>query len=196
MSKSLSGYRAQAAQLAAQYDKIPVATLYQGFGPFCPKAGETVLDIGAGTCRDAAHWQSLGAKVVAVEPVRELWQHDVDEQLLDHLPNLPATRTLNQQFDVIIINAVWHHLPLDDRQTAASQVATLLAPQGRLLLALRHGPTPIDRPGYPVTADIESARFAGLGLTAIHQDHAGSIQPNNQSLGVTWTRLVLQHSTI
>ncbi|MEV6117768.1 hypothetical protein AB0L59_36205 [Streptomyces sp. NPDC052109] len=81
---------------------------------------------------------------------------------------------------------------LDEEQRASAMVCLtgLLGTGGRIILSLRHGPVPVGRRMFPVTAQetIGLARRHGLGV--LH--HAQREDPHGRP-GVSWTCLGLQH---
>ncbi|MEP4196166.1 MAG: class I SAM-dependent methyltransferase [Aliishimia sp.] len=191
MSLSIAGYTADAASLMSEYDRIDPAVLYQHVAEFMPKAGERVLDVGAGTGRDAAFWGAMGCDVTAVEPVAALWTHPELPFIEDKLPHLDKIQALQSSFDVIILTGVFHHLPPDARETAIPVLASLLKPAGRLVMSLRHGPSPRGRPAFPFDQKSEEKITANHGLKKNFQKSTPSIGPANIAAGVTWTWLVL-----
>ena len=92
MSASLPGYAQAADRLAAAYEQIDPSDLYWHVAEIAPRPGETVIDVGAGTGRDAAYWSGMGCHVVAVEPVAELWRHPEVPRFCDRLPHLHNLR--------------------------------------------------------------------------------------------------------
>ena len=64
----LDYYDSNAPHLAATYESLEAARLNAWFQDVLPVAPACVLDIGAGSGRDAAWLASLGYEVVAVEP--------------------------------------------------------------------------------------------------------------------------------
>src|SRR3546814_13933414 len=60
--------------------------------------------------------------------------------------------------------AVWQHLTDEDRTIAMSRLATLIAPEGILIVSLRHGPGAIERRVFPVSPDmtVEVAKACDL----------------------------------
>jgi len=141
---------------------------YEAFGfddihrdalPFIPKAPGLILDIGAGSGRDAAWFAAAGWEVVAVEPAGALRGHAAKLHLSpqirwvdDRLPGLVSVHRLGIGYDLIWLSGVWQHVPPEDRGRAMRKMATLLKPGGRIVLTLRHGPAPEDRPMWPVDA--------------------------------------------
>lgn len=61
-------YDRAAETRAAEYDRLDPAAMYKPLLPFLPATGSDVLDIGAGSGRDAQWLAAQGYRVVAVEP--------------------------------------------------------------------------------------------------------------------------------
>ena len=80
--------------------------------------------------------------------------------LSDRLPGLEAVHRLGLMFDLVWLSAVWMHVVPAERQRAFRKLVTLLKPGGRLVMTLRHGPAPADRPMHEATA----AEIERLGL--------------------------------
>ncbi|MFD5919177.1 class I SAM-dependent methyltransferase [Kitasatospora sp. NPDC058201] len=170
---STAGYGEAADQLALQYEAVTFTEVHREVLHLLPASPGTVLDVGAGTGRDAAALAALGHRVVAAEPTTELRRigrrlhagsgvHWVD----DALPGLPRLGAGEDRFDAVLLTAVWMHLSAEERPPAMEALAGLLAPAGRLFLTLRHGPVPPGRRMFDVSADetVELARTRGLDL--------------------------------
>jgi 2-polyprenyl-3-methyl-5-hydroxy-6-metoxy-1,4-benzoquinol methylase len=159
-----------------------------------PTVPGRVLDIGAGTGRDAAALAAMGHRVVAVEPTAELRLSAAAlhpsrqiEWLDDSLPDLQRLAERGASFDVVMLSAVWMHLDQEQRRQAMPRVARLLLSGGVMLLSLRHGPVPPGRRMFEVSAaeTIRLAETAGLRMV---------LQLDNQDSrfgrsDVSWTRL-------
>ena len=65
-------YAEEAPELLERYESISFADAHRLVMHLLPTAPSRVLDIGAGTGRDAAGFAALGHSVVAVEPTGEL----------------------------------------------------------------------------------------------------------------------------
>src|SRR6516225_45349 len=65
-------YAEEAPELLKRYESISFADAHRLVVQLIPTAPSRVLDIGAGTGRDAAGFAALGHSVVAVEPTEEL----------------------------------------------------------------------------------------------------------------------------
>ena len=89
----LDGYARAEPDIISRFESISSEELYRPVESIMPTNPKSVLDIGAGTGRDAAWFADRGAKVLAVEPVARLREagmslHNFDniEWLDDVLP--------------------------------------------------------------------------------------------------------------
>jgi SAM-dependent methyltransferase len=164
-------------------------------------APSDVLDIGAGTGRDASALAEMGHRVVAVEPTAEFRARAARlhpfariDWVDDHLPHLPHLSRRGDRFDVIMVTAVWIHLDPEQRRAAMPKVATLLRPGGLLALNLRHGPTPPGRRRlFETSAEETSDLAASHGLRMIVRvDREPDFYGRPE---VTWTSLAFRNET-
>lgn len=198
-ARVVAGYERAAATLIPRYEAFSTPGLLEPVLHLLPPAPRSVLDVGAGTGRDAAWFARHGARVLAVEPVgpfrragRSMHPSDRIIWVDDTLPSLDRVPAGASGFDVILLNGVWHHLAPSARGAAIVSLRERLALSGLLVVSLRHGPAPSQRPGFDVSADHTAAAFDQLGLSLAHREARGSIQAANQALGVTWTWLALR----
>jgi SAM-dependent methyltransferase len=196
MTSGTQGYREEAAELITRYESIPFAEKHQAVLHLIPSAPCHVLDIGAGTGADAAYLAALGHRVVAVEPTDELRLPGMAlhpsariDWVNDSLPDLAVTRKSGQQFDVIMLTAVWMHLDARERQHAMPQVASLLRSGGLLIMSLRHGPLPPRRRMFAVSAAETIELALAHGLRSVLNVRTASAQPVNRQASVTWSHL-------
>ncbi|WP_370173040.1 MULTISPECIES: class I SAM-dependent methyltransferase [Hyphomonas] len=199
---STAGYAEEAPDLFVRYEARDAAAVHAPWAEFLPKPPARVLDIGAGTGRDAAWFARTGHFVLAVEPVdalrtgaAELHPEPSIIWLDDALPDLTATRARGESFDMILMHAVWMHLTEEERVTGMANVASLLKPGGHLFLSQRHGPIPEGRRMFDISGDETIALAAPHGLTNLYCNRAGSIQAENMALGIEWTKLVFEKSS-
>jgi SAM-dependent methyltransferase len=194
------GYDRDVEAFFERADAIPLADKYAAVLHLLPAAPSRILDIGAGSGKDAADFAALGHTVLAVEPTPVLLAgaiarhaHPSITWLNDGLPDLDAARARGETFDLILLSAVWMHLDEAQRRRAMPNVAALLAEGGVMILSLRHGPVPPGRRMFEVSADetIGLARTEGLSL--VLQEERGSIQAANRLAGVTWTILAFKN---
>lgn len=199
MSRVVSGtegYAAEAGALARQYESITFAEAHRPYLHLIPTTPSRVLDIGAGTGRDAAALAEIGHRVVAAEPTAEMRAHAMRlhpspaiEWLDDSLPDLAVLSARGEAFDLVMMTAVWMHLDADQRRRAMPKVAALVRPGGTLILSLRYGPVPAGRRMFAVTAEetIALAADADLAITLRLDDQPGGFGRTD----VSWTKLVL-----
>ncbi len=191
-----AGYEHATHRLIPAYDGLSPTEVLRPVLDHVPDTGASVLDVGAGTGTVARWLAKRGCDVTAIEPVDAFRNHAMrgdgaqSVRWLDAcLPRVSALRD-GVVFDSILVIGVLHHLPPRDQHMAISVLSERLRPQGRMILSLRHGPCPPDRPGYVISDDAIVDQAVGSGLQVHHRSRTDSIQPANQRAGVTWTWLV------
>jgi SAM-dependent methyltransferase len=195
----LQGYAADAAELIPRFEELRTLDVLAPVAALLPARPSRVLDVGAGTGRDAAWLADQGHHVVAVEPVDELREAGMalhrSERIAwvkDTLPALARLRSDPSGYDLVLVIAVWQHLPPDAHRQAIVALADKLAPRGRLILSLRHGPGSPARPCHPADEERIVAYGEDVGLELRLRRSAASVQQRNRDLGVTWTWLCLE----
>ena len=160
ISINISNYNQEADRLVHQYESISFEELNQQTISLLPSSPCQVLDVGAGSGRDAAWFADQGYQVTAVEPAVELLKRAkiIHPSLKiswyeDSLPQLLLVKTLSNSFDLIWLSAVWMHLPQSDRPAAFANLDALLNHAGRMMFTLRHGPAPQGREFHPVSVE-------------------------------------------
>ena len=193
------GYAEQAEELVVRYEGIDFAAKHGAVLPLLPAAPASAIDIGAGTGRDAAWLAERGYRVVAVEPTEAMRSRAIAlhptpaiEWIDDSLPALRVVMAQRRRFDLVMLTAVWMHLDAEERRIAMANVAALLAPFGLLVITLRHGPVPIGRVMFVVSAEETIALAAAHGLRLALDVHAESSQAANRDAGVSWTQLAFR----
>ncbi len=193
----IKGYSEAASDLLSHYEAISQDVLYAPVKHFLPKRPSDIIDIGAGTGRDAARFASQGHQVLAVEPAaglreagRKLHPSPRIEWLDCSLPSLSGVLKRDKIYDFIFLSAVWHHLDEEERSVAMPKLKTLLAPQGTMIISIRQGPGTPSRPVFQICPKETIQLAKNEGLRLIHYQTAHSIQPENQKAGVTWDWLV------
>ena len=195
-AKGTEGYGQEADNLARQYEEMTFADVHRDTLHLLPKPSALILDVGAGTGRDAAHLAHKGYRVVAVEPTPELRHHGMRlhadaaiEWIDDSLPALTALQKNQGRFDAILMTAVLMHLDEDERRTAMASIAPLLAKQAVLILSLRYGPVPSGRRMFavPPSEIVDLAKVQGL--TLIHQNDREDMKSRPD---VSWTYLAFR----
>ena len=190
------GYGETAAERARQYESVGFADVHADILHLFPTAPSQIIDIGAGTGRDAAAFTERGHSVTAVEPTAELRAEA--ERLHarwpitwidDSLPDLDRVHERGECYDVVMLTAVWMHLDAAQRERAMIRVAPLVRPGGLMALSLRHGPVPTGRRMFDVSAR-ETCELAGChGLATIHESKGPALLGGP---AVWWDRLAFR----
>jgi SAM-dependent methyltransferase len=190
------GYAEAANALVKQYEGLTFADVHRDTLHLIPKTPGRVLDIGAGTGRDAAALAALGHSVVAVEPTPELrahGQHLHREAAItwidDALPDLDKVQARGERYDLVLLTAVWMHLDAVQRERAMVSIASLLQPGALATLLLRHGPVPAGRRMFEVSAVETRALAAHHGLRTIHDSERPALLAGS---AVWWSVLALR----
>ncbi|MEV7503309.1 class I SAM-dependent methyltransferase [Streptomyces sp. NPDC093018] len=190
---SNAGYGEAAEALARQYESVSFAEVHREVLHLFPARPGSVLDVGAGSGRDAAALAARGHRVVAAEPTarlralgRRLHAEQEIEWIDDALPGLPRLTARAARFDLVLLTAVWMHLDEEQRAAGMATLAGLLGRGGRVVLSLRHGPVPAGRRMFPVSAEETVALARAHGLDVIHE--ARREDPHGRA-GVSWTYL-------
>lgn len=192
----VEAYDDEADALVERYERLTFESVHAGALDLIPDKPGLVFDIGAGTGRDAAWFASRGWDVVAVEPSFRLRLHgqrhhpaDTITWEDDRLPHLDRLTKRGVQADLVWLSAVFMHLAPDERRAAFRRLATLLKPSGRMMLTLRHGPSPsFGRTMYPVSAEEVERLALEHGLTVRKSAPSADVDGRE---GVSWTVLVL-----
>ncbi|MFE6054443.1 class I SAM-dependent methyltransferase [Kitasatospora sp. NPDC056446] len=192
--RSTAGYGEAAEQLAVQYESVSFADVHRELLHHYPAPPAAVLDIGAGTGRDAAALAALGHRVVAAEPTPEL--RAVGERLhagagirwvADELPGLPVLRAEGERYDLVLLTAVWMHLAPAECPPAMDALTALLGPGGRLALTVRHGPVPPGRRMFDLPPEFTIGLAEARGLRLLHRSARPDLHGRDD---VHWTDLL------
>jgi SAM-dependent methyltransferase len=163
MSDTTQWYDDHAREQSGLYEGVESERAHAWLVPTLPEAPALVLDIGCGSGRDAGWLASLGLEVVAVDPSQQmlaeaqrLHASPAIRWITDSLPSLDKVFRLGISFDLILLSAVWMHVPPTERARAFRKLVTLMKPGGCLGITLRHGPSEPGRAFHEVSlAEIE-----------------------------------------
>ena len=210
-------YNKNAAELAKQYLSTSFIQVHQSWHQLLPSILENpnarILDIGAGSGRDAKfiaqaavnkHGDKNAIQVIAVEPANLLAELGARQTvglnvkwLTDSLPALSLITKQEISFDLILLSAVWMHIPISERARSIRKLANLLKPGGKLVISLRHSASTDEaeqerkaRKMHTVCADELKQLATDVGLFTKLET-----QKEDDKLGrghVSWQTVVLQ----
>jgi len=195
---ALNTYETISDSWITRSEQIDIEGLYQPVRDLLPPPPASVLDIGAGTGRDAAWFAAKGHPVTAAEPAARL--RSAGEALHAgkaiewsdaQLPDLGALDAGNR-FDCQVMIGVWQHLPAPQRPPAMKRLYELASEKGRVVMSLRHGPGAPGRPVFPIDASATAELAKANGFSVLRSVLMPSMQEWNRKEGVEWTWLVLE----
>ena len=196
MSDAIRWYDANAEDVSRRYETVAAETVHAWLVDLLPSAPALVLDVGAGTGRDAAWLASRGLEVVAVEPsgrmlakAQRLHPSPSIRWISDSLPGLGKLFRLGLSFDLILLSAVWMHVPPAERARAFRKLVTLLKPGGCIAITLRHGPAEPER-GIHDVSKVEIEHLARAQGAFVERAADGKDELGRGA--VTWTQLVVR----
>jgi protein-L-isoaspartate O-methyltransferase len=179
--------------------------IHQGWfsflAPILSKKHARILDIGAGAGRDSGYLAQQGAQnniqVTAVEPAQALADigqtqtKDLNVKwITDSLPSLEAVTKQEISFDLILLSAVWMHIPTSARARSMRKLANLLKPGGKLVISLRHGKSNDARVMHDVCCDELTQLGKTVGLFPLHVSEIETDKLGRNH--VSWQTVVLQ----
>ena len=116
-SDAVCWYDQNISVVSPRYESVAAETVHRWLVDLLPNAPALVLDVGAGTGRDAAWLASRGLEVIAVEPsgamraeAQRLHPSQSIQWIADSLPSLNHVLRLGLSFDMILLSAVWMHV--------------------------------------------------------------------------------------
>ncbi|PAU39208.1 SAM-dependent methyltransferase [Vibrio coralliilyticus] len=198
MSSTASFYEKNAIKLAKQYDSLEFESVHKSWSAYWPNSGVKVLDVGAGSGRDARWFSERGCSVVAIEPsqyLREIGKQNCSDKvvwLADSLPSLEQAICLVEQYDVVLLSAVWMHLPVNQRDMAIRVLSNLLSDNGLLVITLRHGKFKDSRETFGVSVSELERLCRDVGLFVLYvTDDEDALQREE----VSWQTVVIKKSS-
>lgn len=164
-------YDNHAEALAKEYETLEARTVHPVlFAKIEDQTGLRILDVGAGSGRDATALAQAGHQVFAVdtsrgmiEIARRLHPNSGVEWRVDGLPALAET---SGRYDLILLCAVWMHVPPDDRASSFARLNALLDVNGSIYVTLRSGPDNLGRGMHEADPDelVHFAKSAGMSI--------------------------------
>ena len=179
MVDPIAWYDANAEAVVARYEAVTSEAVHGWLRDLLPQRSASVLDIGAGSGRDAAWLAANGHNVVAVEPsaamraaAASLHDNPAINWIDDRLPALGAVSRSGLSFDLILLSAVWMHVPESDRPRAFRKMINLLRPGGLIAITLRLGSADLERGFHAVSPE---------EVEALARDHGAFVQKHREA---------------
>ncbi len=198
--KAITHYHQHAAHFFEQYESVSAESVHSDWGTLLTKISPgSALDVGAGSGRDALWLSKLGWKVTAVEPAKNLLKIAKKhtgigvDWVNDRLPYLDEVALLSSRYDLILLSAVWMHIPISERGEAFARLCELLAPTGILIITLRFGPTVSARPMFPVSIP-DLQKLAHDHEMSLENLTDGTAEDLLNRKGINWVTVSFQHS--
>lgn len=144
IKKVIAYYDENAAEVVDRLHTLSHEGVLPEVDALLPEGPFKLLDIGAGSGRDAIWYAEQGHQVTAVEPAENLRMLGMQNTaghpvrwLGDALPELPTLHASTRSFDVILLSAVWMFLPPDSRLPTLLSLKKLLAPAGHIIMTVQ-----------------------------------------------------------
>ncbi|MEP0065728.1 class I SAM-dependent methyltransferase [Paraglaciecola sp.] len=206
-------YTKQVKSVSEQYLSLSFEDVHASWLHHLPaiwkKSNLAILDVGAGAGRDVKRMAELAlaeqpegstCQIYGAEPSEALLKvgqqttagHNVN-WLQDSLPSLDKITSLEVSFDLILLSAVWMHVPPSQRNRALRKLTNLLKPGGKIVISLKFGMTVSEQQERSMF-DVSVEELEHLAQTlGLFSTLAGSA--DKDKLGrdaVYWQTLVLQ----
>ena len=200
----VASYDVGARTLVPELERLSFDEIHAPVLDLLAESTGCVLDVGADSGRDAAWFAANGHRVVAVEPSVELRTAGKERHgspdirwMDDALPALDKVLRSKLTFELIWMSAVWMHVPPSTRARAFRKLVSVLSLGGSMMLSLRQGPPPPERPMEPATAAEVEVLARRHGLQTIrsgsHRERPsptprGQRQTAIRQDGISWPR--------
>ena len=184
--------------LAVRYESVDPDTLHADILHWLPRLPASVIDIGAGSGRDAAWLASSGYSVLAVEPSATMRKEGRQRHpnlgitwLKDSLPELSEVYRRGVSFDLAVLSAVWRQVPSEERERAFCKVANLLKPNGMIVMRVKTD---------PVETELDTQSDVVKDVSQIAEKNGGVVLTEGLSDdllgrgGTKWSTLVFKFS--
>lgn len=195
----IDGYIDDSNFLIQSFEAVSSPDLLSHVLNFIPSSNCRVIEIGAGTGRDAAWLALKGLNVSAVEPMadfreagKSLHPSPLIEWFDDSLPSLSQIIQQNKTYELALLISVWQHVPKADKLASLTNLHSILEQNGKLIISVRNGPGSINRKCYPTSAKETIVIALQCGFKLIFSYKALSVQESNKKSHVTWTWLVFE----
>ena len=196
MVDPIAWYDANAEAVVARYEAVTSEAVHDWLRDLLPRSSASVLDVGAGSGRDAAWLAANGHDVVAVEPSASmrtaaafLHGNPAINWIDDRLPALDMVSRSGLSFDLILLSAVWMHVRKSDRRRAFRKMINLLRPGGLMAITLRRGPADLERGFHSVSPE---------EVETLARDHGAFVEKHTEAMDllnrddVRWIQMAIR----
>lgn len=189
-------YDDNAERLFSDYNSLDFKSIFCDVVSYISTSYKKALDVGAGSGRDASALADMGFNVVAVEPsqkMRDLASAYYTSKSIswveDSLPHLVKLNHLSDEFDLILISAVWMHLSVAEQNESLVTLKRLLSPSGKIIITLRLGPEEPDRGINKICTEDLLDEASKIGLISSHVTSVTDDSFNRPQ--IKWQKVVL-----
>lgn len=198
---SVAVYDQNAEFFLRQYESLDFHEVHADILDLLPNRASLVIDIGAGSGRDAHGLARLGYVVDAVEPAAEMRKRaqalhpDPNIRWIDdRLPKLRNVVASGRRYALVLLSAVWMHIEPNDRPDSMKTLTRILDTDGILVITLRLGPPEPSRDIYPVSEDELLGLAKENKLVLLRLTNAKPDSLNRE--GITWKTAVFKRARI
>lgn len=191
-----SYYEGRSEILLRKYEQVGFEAVHADLLPLIGDKTGNALDVGCGSGRDAAWLARHGWRVTAVDPsaamldgARQIHRGELIRWMRDGLPKLEKVASLGATFDLVLLSAVWMHIPENRQAESAATVARLVAPEGIVNVTIRTGAGESERGFHNTDVELLAATFAGHGVLPVNDVTDGDIFDRE---GVVWKKLTFR----
>ncbi|MBU2878124.1 methyltransferase domain-containing protein [Aliiglaciecola lipolytica] len=206
-------YNNKIEEIAPQYLSLSFLDVHNNWAHHLTSLFEqsnvSILDVGAGVGRDVSYIADLAEQklksdqsyqIYAVEPALEMLKvgkvttgNKKVHWIQDALPALDKTTKLEVNFDLILLSAVWMHVPPSQRARAIRKLANLLKPGGKIVISLKLGMTKEEQQSRQMfDVSVEEVEHLAHNYGLFSKFEAQNETDKLGREGVYWQTLILQ----
>lgn len=195
LQNAITFYKRNATKLAEKYEILDFEEVHPDLIEFLSESPGCVLDVGAGSGRDARALVERGYDVVAVEPAQELLEIGSKLHRTTRISwlndKLPLLETLERGplFQLILCSAVWMHLSRSEQVMSMNRLCELAAPGAHICITFRTASLAEPAPIFMTEPQVIISDAANANAKLIKK----SKTPDHfQRNGVEWHSLIFE----
>jgi len=191
--KIIDYYDQNSESLGQRYELSSFEEIHKSILHFLSPPPKRILDIGAGSGRDAAWFSNYGYQVTAIDPsikLIEFAKHAHREKIDWKIDRLPKLHTVRKNiFDIVFVNAVFMHLNKKEIEQSLQIIHNLLSNEGLLIVSIKSEKLKDTFLFFDVDITHFTNCCLSLGLKILFQTSESDVYGRQN---VTWHRLVFQ----